>query len=297
MMAVGAFNQVHSSLRWFISNVGVIADWRATLMRVADFRLALLETEVLHGSETRIEFGESDAGKLRFDGLEIRSQEGCTRLAEPNVEIGAGERVLVTGEPGAGKTLFFRAVAGLWPWGGGRIGLPAKAELALVPYTPYFPPATLRETLGRPADGPEPTDAELGAVLEEAGIGYLSASLDLAPGQWEYDLSDNERRLLALAAIAVRRPAWVVVDEVLDTFDTATLKRVLAMFEKRLAGAAILAIGRALPDAGFFARVLVIVQDAAAPALKPLKVRAGAVEAPAAARTAGREKPAARRAP
>ncbi|TIV34371.1 MAG: ABC transporter ATP-binding protein/permease, partial [Mesorhizobium sp.] len=33
MMAVGAFNQVNSSLRWFINNIGAIADWRATLMR------------------------------------------------------------------------------------------------------------------------------------------------------------------------------------------------------------------------------------------------------------------------
>ena len=28
MMAVGAFNQVNSSLRWFINNIGSIADWR-----------------------------------------------------------------------------------------------------------------------------------------------------------------------------------------------------------------------------------------------------------------------------
>ena len=46
MMAVGAFNQVHSSLRWFVNNIGSIADWRATLMRVADFRIALDETDV-----------------------------------------------------------------------------------------------------------------------------------------------------------------------------------------------------------------------------------------------------------
>ena len=35
MMAVGAFNQVHSSLRWFVDHIGAIADWRATLLRVA----------------------------------------------------------------------------------------------------------------------------------------------------------------------------------------------------------------------------------------------------------------------
>ena len=166
-----------------------------------------------------------------------------------------------------------------------------------MPRIPYFPPATLRETLGRPAGAPEPSDAELAAVLKEAGLGYLSASLDLAPGQWEYDLSDNERRLLALAAIALRRPAWVMIDEVFDTFDAETLKRILAMFEKRLKVTAILAIGRALPETDFFARVLVIARDAAAPALKPVKVRAGAMQPPAAVRTAGKEKGTSRHAP
>jgi putative ATP-binding cassette transporter len=42
MMAAAAFTQVHSALRWFIDNTGAIADWRATLLRVASFRLALI---------------------------------------------------------------------------------------------------------------------------------------------------------------------------------------------------------------------------------------------------------------
>ncbi len=42
MMAAAAFTQVHSSLRWFVDNIGAIADWRATLLRVASFRLALI---------------------------------------------------------------------------------------------------------------------------------------------------------------------------------------------------------------------------------------------------------------
>jgi vitamin B12/bleomycin/antimicrobial peptide transport system ATP-binding/permease protein len=42
MMVTGAFCQVQTSLRWFIDNFGVIADWRATLLRIADFRTALI---------------------------------------------------------------------------------------------------------------------------------------------------------------------------------------------------------------------------------------------------------------
>ena len=47
MMAAGAFNQVQSSLRWFVDNFSTIADWRATLLRVADFRRAVMDSDAI----------------------------------------------------------------------------------------------------------------------------------------------------------------------------------------------------------------------------------------------------------
>ncbi|ESY75244.1 ABC transporter ATP-binding protein/permease [Mesorhizobium sp. M0051] len=279
MMAVGAFNQVHSSLRWFINNIGSIADWRATLMRVADFRIALDEIDVLHDTERRIEFGDNANGNLTFEKLEVASPEGCTRLADQHVEIRPGERVMVIGEAGAGKTLFFRAIAGLWPWGSGRIGLPAAETLIFVPRVPYFPTGTLREVLDHP-NGPAPaSDADISKVLAEVGLEWLSSSLDRA-GRWDHELGDDEQRSLAFARLALRQPKWVIIDEALDAFDGPSLRRVLAMLEKRLPGTAILNIGRGLHNNQFFPRALTIVKDTGAPALKPARVRAGAIEPP-----------------
>lgn len=279
MMAVGAFNQVNASLRWFINNIGAIADWRATLMRVADFRIALGETDVLHDTEKRIVFGENPDGRLTFEKLEIASPDGCTKLAEPHVEISAGERVMFTGDPRAGKTLFFRAIAGLWPWGSGRIGMPAKEVPVFVPHTPYFPLGTLREVLNHTGGAAKVDDAEISAVLAEVGLERLSSSLDRS-ARWEHELSNDEQRLLAFARLALRRPKWVIIDEALDTFDGATLRRVLSMLETRLAGAAILNIGRGQHNNQFFPRSLTIVKDTGRPALKPARVRAGAIEPP-----------------
>ncbi|MBZ9699811.1 MULTISPECIES: ABC transporter ATP-binding protein/permease [unclassified Mesorhizobium] len=282
MMAVGAFNQVHSSLRWFINNIGSIADWRATLMRVADFRIALDETDVLHDQERRIEFGENANGKLTFEKLEVASPGGCTRLADQHVEIHAGERVMLTGEPGAGKTLFFRAIAGLWPWGSGRIGMPAGEVPIFVPRTPYFPTATLREVLDR-VDGVAPaSDTDISAVLAEIGLERLSSSLDRS-ARWEHELADDELRLLAFARLVLRQPKWVIIDEALDAFDGPTLRRVLSTLEKRLGGATILNIGRGQHNNQFFPRALTIVKASGVPALKPARIRAGAIEPPPAA--------------
>ena len=282
MMAVGAFNQVHSSLRWFINNIGSIADWRATLMRVADFRIALNETDVLHDKERRIAFGENANGSLTFEKLEVASRDGCTKLADEHVEIRPGERVMITGDPGAGKTLFFRAIAGLWPWGSGRIGLPAGENPIFVPRVPYFPTGTLREVLDHP-NGPAPaSDADISAVLAEVGLGRLSSSLDRS-ARWEHELGDDEQRSLAFARLALRQPKWVIIDEALDAFDGPSLRRVLSTLDKRLPETAILNIGRGLHNNQFFPRALTIVKDTGAQALKPVRVRAGAIDPPPAA--------------
>ncbi|MDE2263744.1 MAG: ABC transporter ATP-binding protein/permease, partial [Gammaproteobacteria bacterium] len=84
MMAAAAFTQLQSSLRWFVDNFSTIADWRATLLRVAVFRRAVVTTGVLHRTESRIELGESQpagdsvAETLVIDHLEIASPSGCT---------------------------------------------------------------------------------------------------------------------------------------------------------------------------------------------------------------------------
>jgi putative ATP-binding cassette transporter len=87
----------------------------------------------LHDVESRITFVEGAPGKIGIEGLEIASPAGCTMLEESKVEVTAGERVLIIGEPGAGKTLLFRALAGLWPWGAGRITRPKGEELWYMP--------------------------------------------------------------------------------------------------------------------------------------------------------------------
>ncbi|TIU59471.1 MAG: ABC transporter ATP-binding protein/permease, partial [Mesorhizobium sp.] len=81
------------------------------------------------------------------------------------------------GDPRAGKTLFFRALAGLWPWGGGRIGMPDGEKPFFVPRTPYFPLGSLRDVLNH-AEGVKIDDAEIKAVLGEVGLERLSSQLD-----------------------------------------------------------------------------------------------------------------------
>jgi putative ATP-binding cassette transporter len=65
MMAAAAFTQAQSSLRWFVDNFSQIADWRATLLRVASFRYALTHTDELRQFDSRINYAEGEPARLQ----------------------------------------------------------------------------------------------------------------------------------------------------------------------------------------------------------------------------------------
>jgi vitamin B12/bleomycin/antimicrobial peptide transport system ATP-binding/permease protein len=260
MLASGAFIQVQSSLRWFVDNFSTIADWRATLLRVASFRRAIIDTDVLHDIESRISFETGEPGRFGIEDLEIASPAGATMLAEKKVEITAGERVLIVGESGTGKTLLFRTLAGLWPWGAGRVTHPRDEELLYMPRTPYLPPGTLREVLAYPAATEKFKPADYANALTRLKLDRFAPMLDL-PHRWDRELSEDEQQVLAFARVVLHAPPWVLIDEVLDSLDDDTRRDMLDLFVKDLQHTAVIHIGRADAHDQFFSRVLHLVKD------------------------------------
>lgn len=267
MMAVGAFIQVQQSLRWFIDNFSMIADWRATLRRIAGFREAVINMDQVGATETHIEFVEAPGNSVKFENLLIATPTGSTRLSADPVEIAQGERVLITGAHGIGKTILFRAIPGLWPWGSGRIVLPSSESVMFIPSQAYVPLGTLRAALAYPRPATTFKDEEFVAALRSSGLNRLSSSLDQIE-RWEKKLVVEEQQCLVLARVLLHKPRFLITEGTLDALEEEARKTLINLFETDLKDMAIVNIGRYDTGNQYFTRILHLIKDPNGPSFK-----------------------------
>jgi putative ATP-binding cassette transporter len=182
MQTAQAFSNVQWALSWLIDNFPRFADWRASTDRVVQLHGTLndLEDAIAHADE-RIEVAPGQSDRLVLREVGLSRPDGETLVAEAEVEIAPGERVVIRGQSGSGKSTIMRAIAGVWPWGRAAIELPA-ATIGYMPQKPYFPLGTLRDVLLYPEAPVNVDDEMLREALHKVGLDHLRVRLD-EPGQ------------------------------------------------------------------------------------------------------------------
>jgi putative ATP-binding cassette transporter len=285
MMSVGAFNQVNTALRWYVSNFGPIAEWRATLMRVTDFRQALTTMGDDVDLKETIAYERSAPGTLTLEDVTIATKKeidqcGGFRLHEGSVTIKAGEKVMINGDHNVNRKLLFLAMSELWPCGSGKIGLPPTDDMLFVPQSAYIPGGTLREALAFPAAADTYKNDDVVAALEKAGLHNLVARLDTR-ARWDKLLDADEQRAIGFARLLLVRPQWMVFDEVLEGMEPEWQSTMMKVLEA-MPDATMIYIGRS--DAyieAFHPRVLHLEALAAKPDENKVADKAPNTPAPA----------------
>jgi vitamin B12/bleomycin/antimicrobial peptide transport system ATP-binding/permease protein len=238
-----AFGQVQGALSWFIGAYTDFAAWMATVDRLISFRNSMLlaQDKNLNATEPIIVV-DHGGPELVLEGLSLRVPPDRVLASEVSARIEAGDQVLIQGPSGSGKSTLFRAIAGIWPFGAGKIELPREFGALFLPQRAYFPIGTLRQAAAYPADSSAFTDEEIRDALAATGLGRFASRLDEEQA-WEQQLSGGEQQLVGITRALLQRPGWLFMDEATSALDETNQARVYRLLREKLPHTTIVSIG------------------------------------------------------
>ena len=236
-----AFGNVNASLTFFVSSYVGLADFKAVLDRLTSFDASIDRALALKAQDSRIEIARSPSRDLKIESLDLNLPDGRALARIESLTFAAAQPTLVVGRSGAGKSTLFRAVAGIWPFGEGRIQEP-KASLMLLPQRPYIPLGSLRNAIAYPASPAKYSDAAARDALVSAGLPHLVERLDDADN-WQLRLSGGEQQRLAVARALLAAPDWLFLDEATSALDEASEAQIYGAIARKLPGVTLVSIG------------------------------------------------------
>lgn len=261
MQTASAFNSVQGALSYFITSYRSIAEWRAVVQRLTGFQDALAAGRAAALTPPAVEVvpREGEAA-LVIDHLNVRLPAGRPIVAADNLAVRAGERVLVTGPSGAGKSTLFRALAGIWPFGSGRVTVPKDAKVMLLPQRPYFPVGTLAAAVSYPTKSGTLDNARIAEALVAVGLPELAGRLN-EEAHWNRMLSLGEQQRLGVARVLLHPPDYLLLDEATASLDEAAEAALYRLLLERLKGATIISIGHRSTLGAFHGRRIALTAD------------------------------------
>ncbi len=260
IQTASAFGRVESSLSFFINVYRSLAEWKAVIDRLSGFDASVAAGHAAAARPGAVKLVAQGAPAVEVHDLAVRLPNGTPLVTAGDFAIRSGDRLLVAGPTGAGKSTLFRTIAGVWPFGSGHVVVPAGAKLLMLPQRPYFPVARLAAAVTYPA-GPEAFSREdIQRALAAVGLSALAERLD-EDAHWNRMLSLGEQQRLAIARAILHRPDYLFLDEATASLDEPAEAGLYALLQERLPGAAIVSIGHRAALNAFHHRRLALVRD------------------------------------
>lgn len=268
MQISSAFGRVQDGLSWFVDNYTNLAAWRATADRLLQFQAAMDRAEN-QAQVVQIESSVSADSTLHVDDVSLALPNGQVLLNAASLTINPGDKLLLSGTSGAGKSTLFRAIAGIWPFGRGRVRRPEGKRTLFLPQKPYLPIGSLRDTVSYPGKPGEFSDDAIVAALRSCKLEGLTTRLD-EQQHWGQQLSPGEQQRLAFARALLHKPDWLFMDEATSALDEATEQEMYRLLNEHLPTSTFVSIAHRPSAAAFHTRRMVISPGAdGAMALQP----------------------------
>jgi putative ATP-binding cassette transporter len=258
MQVASAFTIVQGAFSWFMQNYTRLGDWTASARRVGALLIAIDALKAQEAVPTAgIQRSQDGDVPLRLVDVDICLDNAKPIVRRASASFRHGERVLIEGESGTGKSSLIRAIAGCWPWGQGRILSGAGARVLVVPQRPYVPAGSLREAVAYPLQSDRVDRAHSERALGSAGLTQFVSQLDIiAP--WDRILSEGEKQRLAIARLLLHRPDIIVLDEATSALHLEGQAELMMAIARELPNATIISVGHRTELEAFHDRKLVV---------------------------------------
>jgi len=260
MQISNAFGQVQGALSWFIGAYNTFAAWKATADRLLGFHYAIEKAREDVQQQSGVRQAQDDSEELVLDNVALSLPNGQPLISASSATIKSGESLLISGPSGAGKSTLFRAIAGIWPFGDGRMRMPAGFRVLFLPQRPYLPLGAIRDVVSYPASPVEFSDEQIKDVLNAVGLPQLVDRLD-DHQHWSMQLSPGEQQRIAFARALLQKPAWLFLDEATSALDEAAEAKLYKLLKESLPGTTIISIGHRPALLGFHSRRLELRED------------------------------------
>jgi putative ATP-binding cassette transporter len=237
-----AFDAVRGALSFFVDFYRELADWRAVVARLSGFEAAVAAAEAAGKTPPVIRVTPGAAASVHAQSLDVRLPNRAPLIAAEDFAIAPGDRVLVTGPTGSGKSTLFRAVDGVWPFGSGVVNIPQDAKMRMMPQRPYFPTGSLADAITYPAAPGQFEEDEIRDALAAVGLPTFAARID-EHAHWNRMLSLGEQQRLAVARAILHAPDFLFLDEATASLDEPSEAAIYRLIEARLPRAAVVSIG------------------------------------------------------
>jgi putative ATP-binding cassette transporter len=241
MQIASAFQQVIMAFKFFQTAYVGIATWKAVINRLMDFQINAKKTADIQ-KNSEVVFKQQDADEIDVKNMDVYLPTGKKQIIANNLVLRRGDKILIKGRTGAGKTTLFRMIAGIWPFGKGTIVLPKNKKIILLPQQPYLPIGTLAEAVCYP----QPVDAykreDIQQALRDVGLGKFVDRLD-ENAHWNHLMSGGEQQRIGVARALLYDPDYLFFDEATASMDEPSEEELYTMLLQRMKNTTIVSIG------------------------------------------------------
>ncbi|MDF2635035.1 MAG: Xenobiotic-transporting ATPase [Pelosinus sp.] len=256
IQTASAFGRVQDSLSFFVDSYSLFAEWQSVINRLIGFRNTITTVHNI-AEKGSIDVACSGESCLSVCQLQVYLPTGEELLKEISLTINQGDSLLIMGPSGCGKSTLMRTLAGIWPFGQGKISIPEGQRLLFLPQRSYLPIGTLRESVLYPYKDDFATDEQIGRIMKLCKLDELVDKLDQIE-DWSHILSFGEQQKIAFVRAILQQPDWLFLDEATSAIDEITEAQLYKLLRSQLESTTIISVGHRQSLEAYHNRKLII---------------------------------------